>query len=561
MKKIVVLALMIGSIFRAEAGEKEIVKATLNEVTVYSQGAQLHHRANYTVKTGVTEIIVEGISTYIDAKSIQVKATGNVVILDSRYSLYYPQPGPVSEDGIPLKIKKDIALLEDSLRNLSYDQKEIQDEIDVLNTTKSIVMNNGSMKSQGRVNDSLNFLKQAVEFYSLKITEINKKLLALEKRKNEKIDKRKAMEQRLADLRDYQNGNGLNIKNNNPIPRVIITISSSELVTGKMNLSYFVSNAGWTPFYDLRSEALTGKINLTYKAQVYQNTGLDWNDVKLSISTNNPYANKTKPELQPWYIDYTAYRVEAEKKRNLDYNAAPTSAKSEAFNMGYTFNSNAFDDKVALTADQFTTVVQQLIAAEFKIDLPYTIKSNNEQHMVLIKQTDLDTKFKYYSVPKMDKGVYLVAQMTKLDELQLVPARANIYFDGSYIGETYIDPTSMDDTLNLSLGKDPNIVVKRTLLKKDSKDKVIAEKRERSFAYEIEVKNLKSIPIEIVIQDQIPITQNADISIEKSDLGKGGNLDETTGLMEWSFSLKPKESKLFDYNFKVKHNKDKQINL
>ncbi len=561
MKKIVGLALMIGSIFRAEAGEKEIVKATLNEVTVYSQGAQLHHRANYTVKTGVTEIIVEGISTYIDAKSIQVKATGNVVILDSRYSLYYPQPGPVSEDGIPLKIKKDIALLEDSLRNLSYDQKEIQDEIDVLNTTKSIVMNNGSMKSQGRVNDSLNFLKQAVEFYSLKITEINKKLLALEKRKNEKIDKRKAMEQRLADLRDYQNGNGLNIKNNNPIPRVIITISSSELVTGKMNLSYFVSNAGWTPFYDLRSEALTGKINLTYKAQVYQNTGLDWNDVKLSISTNNPYANKTKPELQPWYIDYTAYRVEAEKKRNLDYNAAPTSAKSEAFNMGYTFNSNAFDDKVALTADQFTTVVQQLIAAEFKIDLPYTIKSNNEQHMVLIKQTDLDTKFKYYSVPKMDKGVYLVAQMTKLDELQLVPARANIYFDGSYIGETYIDPTSMDDTLNLSLGKDPNIVVKRTLLKKDSKDKVIAEKRERSFAYEIEVKNLKSIPIEIVIQDQIPITQNADISIEKSDLGKGGNLDETTGLMEWSFSLKPKESKLFDYNFKVKHNKDKQINL
>ncbi|MBU3660177.1 MAG: DUF4139 domain-containing protein [Flavobacteriales bacterium] len=560
MNKIVILAFLLGSIFQAQAGEKEIVKATLNEVTVYSQGAQLHHRANYTVKTGVTEIIVEGISSYIDAKSIQVKAVGNVVILDSRYSLYYPQPGPVSEDGIPLKIKKDIALLEDSLRNMAYDIQEIQDEIDVLNVTKSIVMNNGSMKSQGRVNDSLNFLKQAVEFYTLKVTEINKKVLALNKRKNEKINKREGMEERLENLRNYQNGNGLNLKNNNPIPRVIITVSSTEPVSGKMNLSYFVSNAGWTPFYDLRSEALTGKINLTYKAQVYQNTGLDWNDVKLNISTNNPYANKTKPELQPWYIDYSTYRVEATKKRNLDYNNAPA-VQSEAFNMGYTFNKDAFEDIPALTANQFTTVVQQLIAAEFKIDLPYTIKSNNEQHMVLIKQTDLDTKFKYYSVPKMDKGVYLVAQMTKLDELQLVPARANIYFDGSYIGETYIDPTSMDDTLNLSLGKDPNIMVKRTLLKKDSKDKVIAEKRERSFAYSIEVKNMKSIPVEIVIQDQIPITQNADITIEKSDLGKGGNLDETTGLMEWSFTLKPKESKLFDYNFKVKHNKDKQVNL
>jgi len=561
MKKIVVLALMFGSIFQAQAGEKEIVKATLNEVTVYSQGAQLHHRANYTVKTGVTEIIVEGISSFIDPKSIQVKGTGNIVILDSRYSLYYPQPGPMSEDGIPLKVKKDIALLEDSLRNMGYDLQEIQDEIDVLNSIKSIVINNGSMKSQGRVNDSLNFLKQAVEFYTLKVTEINKKILALNKRKNEKIERRKGMDERLVNLRNYQNGNGLTIKNVGPTPRVIITISSTEAVIGKLNLSYFVSNAGWTPFYDLRSEALTGKINLTYKAQVYQNTGLDWNDVKLSISTNNPYANKTKPELQPWYIDYNTYRVEEQqKKRNLDI-ARPAAVNSEAFNMGYTFSSNAFQEKDALTANQFTTVVQQLIAAEFKIDLPYTIKSNNEQHMVLIKQTDLDTKFKYYCVPKMDKGVFLVAQMTKLDELQLVPARANIYFDGSYIGETYIDPTSMDDTLNLSLGKDPSIVVKRTLLKKDTKDKVIAEKRERSFAYSIEVKNLKSIPIEIVIQDQIPITQNADITIEKSDLGKGGNLNDQTGLMEWSFNLKPKESKLFEYNFKVKHNKDKQVNL
>jgi hypothetical protein len=161
----------------------------------------------------------------------------------------------------------------------------------------------------------------------------------------------------------------------------------------------------------------------------------------------------------------------------------------------------------------------------------------------------------------LDPGVYLVAQMTKLDELQLVPARANIFFDGSYIGETYIDPTSMDDTLNLSLGKDPNIVVKRTLLKKELKDKIIADKRERSFSYNIEVKNLKSIPVDIVIQDQIPITQNADIIIEKSDLGKNGRLDEQTGLMEWSINLKPKEPKVFDYNFKVKHNKDKQVNL
>jgi uncharacterized protein (TIGR02231 family) len=559
MKRILAAWVLGGMIFQAGATEKEIVKSTLTEVTVYSQGAQLHHKANFNVKVGVTEIIVEGISPYIDARSIQVKAIGNVVILDSKFSTYYPQPTAVSVDGIPLKIKKDIKLLEDSLKIMAFDIQEIQDEIDVLNATKNILTNNGVIRGQGKVNDSLNLLKQAVDYYSLKMVELNKKLLVLNKRKQERMEKKRGMDERLQDYRNYENnGNYKPQENTKPIPRVTITVSSKELVTGKLNLSYVVSNAGWTPYYDLRSEASTGKLSLTYKAQVYQNTGLDWNDVKLNISTNNPRANKTKPELNPWYIDYTAYRQVTEKKSRMEYLSETNAIPQAAFNQGFTMSEELGKD--AMTADQFTTVVHHLIAAEFKIDLPYNIKSNNEQHMVLIKQAELDTKFKYYSVPKMDPGVYLVAQMTKLDELQLVPAKANIYFDGSYIGETYIDPTTMDDTLNLSLGKDPNIVVKRTLLKKDSKEKIIGEKKERTFAYQFEVLNLKSSAIELVIQDQLPVTQNADITIEATELSKGKQ-DDVSGLIEWTLNLKGKETKKFDFNFKVKHAKDKIINI
>ena len=558
MKRILAAWVLGGMIFQAGATEKEIVKSTLTEVTVYSQGAQLHHKANFNVKVGVTEIIVEGISPYIDARSIQVKAIGNVVILDSKFSTYYPQPTAVSVDGIPLKIKKDIKLLEDSLKIMAFDIQEIQDEIDVLNATKNILTNNGVIRGQGKVNDSLNLLKQAVDYYSLKMVELNKKLLVLNKRKQERVEKKRGMDERLQDYRNYENNGNYNPQENaKPIPRVTITVSSKELVTGKLNLSYVVTNAGWTPYYDLRSEASTGKLSLTYKAQVYQNTGLDWNEVKLNISTNNPRANKTKPELNPWYIDYTAYRKVTEKKSKMEYLSETNAIPQAAFNQGFTLNEN---DKDAMTADQFTTVVHHLIAAEFKIDLPYNIKSNNEQHMVLIKQAELDTKFKYYSVPKMDAGVYLVAQMTKLDELQLVPAKANIYFDGSYIGETYIDPTTMDDTLNLSLGKDPNIVVKRTLLKKDCKEKIIGEKKERTFAYQFEVLNLKSSAIELVIQDQLPVTQNADITIEATELSKGKQ-DDVSGLIEWTLNLKGKETKKFDFNFKVKHAKDKIISI
>lgn len=558
MKKSFILTCLLFASTWLRATEKETIKATLTEVTVYAQGAQMHHKANYSVNAGVTEIIIEGISAFIDPKSIQVKGTGDLVLLDTKFSFYYPQPSNILNQGATLKIKRDIQLLEDSLRAMDFDIRDIQDEINVLNASKSIIASNGMVRSIGKVNDSINLLKQTIEYYTLKMNELNKKIIVLEKKRQEKAFKKILMEARLADLQNYQNNNGEIENSKSPIPRITITVSAKSPVTGKLIFSYVVSNAGWTPIYDLRSDATTGKIELTYKAEVFQSSGLDWDNIKLNISTNNPYVNKTKPTLNPWYIDYNIYKSE-NRKGVMDKLQEVQITSQAAFNRGYAYE-DLDDEKNIMGADQFTTVVHRLISAEFKIDLPYSIKSNNEKHMVLIKSTNLDTKFKYYSVPKLDASVYLVAQMTKLDELQLVPGQANIFFDGSYIGETYIDPTTMDDTLNLSLGKDPSIVVKRTLLKKELKDRIIGDKRERTFAYSIEISNQKSSSIEIVIQDQLPITQNADINIESDNFAKG-RFDERTGLLEWSFILKAKENKVIDYNFRVKHAKDKNLEI
>lgn len=211
-------------------------------------------------------------------------------------------------------------------------------------------------------------------------------------------------------------------------------------------------------------------------------------------------------------------------------------------------------------AFDFTTMIDRVLSAEFKIDLPYSIKSDGEEHMVLVKNIDLNANYKYISVPKLDPGAYLVAQIVKLDELQLVPATANIFFDGTYIGETYIDPTTMDDTLSLSLGKDPNIIIKRTLLKKDLKEKIVGEKKERTMSYEIEVKNLKSTTATLIIKDQVPVTQNSDIIIEPIELNKA-NYNEVTGILNWEFDLKSKESRKINFSYRVKHDKNKEVIL
>jgi len=563
MKNTIFLLAMLLASNSLFADDKKIKKASLTEATVYTNGVQLRSLTSYTAIKGVNEIIIEGISANIDPKTIQVSATGKVIILDSKYSLYYPKPSVEETTEEVKKIRYDIVLLQDSILYLSYDLTEIQDEINVYNEAKKILKNNGVMRSQGKVNDSIMLLKEALELYTFKMNQINKKLVALRKIQNKTQKEDGRMKDRLNKLKNHLGSVGKQNKNNNPIPRITVTLSADATTSGKISFSYLASGAGWSPLYDIRSESSEGKIFLNYKAQVYQNTGLDWKKVKLKISTNNPYANKTKPELNPWYLSYVQYRRDYNKAKKAESNKSIYNLNSEpteaAYNKGF-YMDEISEDVPAMGADQFTKVVQQLISAEFDIDLPYTIASNGLKHMVLVQNSELQTNFKYYSVPKIDQSVYLVAQMIKVDELQLIPSKANIFFDGSYIGETYIDPTNMNDTLHLSLGKDPNIQIKRRLLSSKCKEKVIGDKIEKTLAYTIEVKNLKSSTIELVIQDQIPITTNTDIEIDKINIGKAKR-KERTGLIEWDIKLKPKESKTFDFEFRIKYDKSQRINI
>lgn len=566
MKKIVSLICLVLLASNTFANDEKVVPSKISKVTVYSQGAQVYRTASYAINKGVTEVIIEGISPRIDPKSLQVKATGNSIILDTKYNVFYPQPEVTPLTGLPLKIRQQISRLEDSILIVNYELQTYQDEIDVLVATKNILQNNGAMRGQGKVNDSIPLLKTAIEYYTEKMMVINKQLQSLNRSKDRLNRTKKGMSDRLTELRNYQENADLNNKPKGPIHRIVITMKSDAYVQGSFNISYLVGNAGWTPMYDLRSEIADNSVNLNYKAQVYQNTGVDWEEVPLTISTNNPYQNKTKPELNPWYIDYYAYRQQSNQRNQPNSGAGQPGMYKKAESLGYTMDSAesvTFTTSAAPEAVysyDFVQIVDHVISAEFIIDLPYTIKSNNEQHMVLVKNVDIDAKYCYYTVPKYDKSAYLVAELTKMDELQLVPAKANIYFDGTYMGETYLDPTSMEDTMQLSLGKDPNIIVKRTLLERESKEKVVGTKMVKSYAYAIEVKNLKSRSIELIVQDQIPVTTNPEIEITATELSKG-ELKERTGIIEWTIPLKPKGSKEIQLIYEVKYDKDQNVVL
>ncbi len=568
MKQLLLILSLIQ--FTLFAGNEKTLKSTINGVTVYQQGAQINRKAYYNISaSGVTKLIINGISPRIDPKSIQVNGTGSIIILDSKYNIEYPEPVKNENTTKNPKLEKELALLNDSLFDIQFDIMEINNKIDILNKQKAILQNNGTIKGVGKVNDSIPLLREALLFYSEKMNLLNHELLT-ENRKQQLVNKTKyRIEKRITEIKNYNSRTNQAFipSPKQPKHQVIVTVSSKGAASGKINLSYLVNYAGWVPLYDIRSNTSKNTIDLTYKAHVYQNTGVDWKNTKLKLSTNNPYANKTKPELSPFYVNYyNNFRRELNGKKKVSL--TPSRPNNAYYDMNKNREKYADDMEVeeelaevdASYAYEHTQIIEQLIDVEYAIDLPYSIKSNNEKHMVLVHQESLGTSYQFYTVPKMDLSTFLVAEISNLGDLNLIPGNANIFHDGTYLGETFINAGIMDDTLSLSLGKENKVQVKHTLLKSDCKTKVIGDKTVKTYAYLIEVKNHKSSSINITVNDQIPVTQNSEIEIEVEELSKG-RLNEVTGIIDWDIKLKPKATEKIKLVYTVSYSKTKQINL
>ena len=560
MRKLIMIVLSLP--IMGYANPEKIIKNEIESVVVYQQGAQVERKGYYSINKGVTELIFEGISSQIDPATIQIKATGSCVILDSKHEVIYPEPVQQSNGSneIPPKIKKEIHLLEDSLFTIRYELLDLNNRINVLNSQKQIIEQNGTIKGQGKVNDSIPLLREALNLYFEQMNSINSQLLKLDRKKSIVLASQNRMNNRLSELKNYNQQNQFVASQPTlPYHQIRITLQTNDYAKGRVEISYLVNGAGWTPLYDLRSSQNDSKIDLTYKAQVYQNTGVDWEQTKLSLSTNNPYANKTKPELNPWFLDYYSSTYSGGAQPNAA--KKDRSTYTEVSEPGNLYSQEeSLEDDMAMTADQFVTTVEQLISVEYAIDLPYTIKSDGRQNMVLVRTANLSTEYLYYTVPKVDPSVYLVAQITALDELNLIPGKATIFHDGSFIGTTYINPSIMSDTMELSLGKSNNIKVKRHLIKNDLKEKIVGDKIEKTYAYQIEIKNHNNKTIRLIVEDQLPVSRNKAIEVVAEEISKG-QLNEVSGIIKWNEKIKASGLQKIELKYTIIYEKDKPINL
>jgi uncharacterized protein (TIGR02231 family) len=531
MKKALIIAVLLFAI-TANAQVDKTVESKISQVTVFLSRAQVTRLIQTRVEAGKTNLILSGLTANLDPQSVQVTGKGGIILLGISH-----QQNFIREFNYPSQLR----VLRDSIEVLKTLMLNEQNQKEILNKEEQLILSNQKIGG-GDQNLTAAELKAMADFFRVRLSDIYLQRTKIDEKAKKFSDRLTKLQQQFRELNDMHNRN---------TSELVISVSSESGSSVELEVNYIVNNAGWIPVYDIRAIDTKKPVQLSYKANVFQNTGEEWKNVKLNLSTQNPNLGGVKPNLQPWYLDFqnpVVLRENGPRQKDKAMMSAPAMAQEDAVEM---------DEEIA-TVSNYTTVVQTSISTEFNIKLPYSVNSSGKPTLVDIGNHSLNAEYLYSVAPKLDNDAFLLARVTGWGELNLLPGDANVFFEGTYVTKTFINPNEIKDTLSISLGRDKRVVVQREKLKDFTSRKTIGSNQRDSYAYQISVRNTKSEPIKILVEDQIPVSQNSQIEVTLEDAGTG-KYTPHNGRLEWEIVIAPQETKKVVYKFDVKYPKDKIV--
>ncbi|MEA5138050.1 DUF4139 domain-containing protein [Arcicella rigui] len=617
MKQNIVLCLF-SLIFFVQTGftqikqQKQTISSKIEQVTVFTNGAQVSRKAKATLQAGKTELVFSGISPNIDVQSIQVKGFGNFTILSVIHQTNF-----LNEQ----KRREETSTLENQQVNLIVKLRVEKSMLAVFKNEETMLTKNQSI---GGINTGVKTadLKEAVDFQRSRLSEVLIKQIEYEKN-IQKID---------SSIHAIDNQLGaLNNNTSFATSDILVTVSAKEIANASFDLSYFVKNAGWFATYDLRVKDISNPIDLSLKANVYQSSGEDWKDVKLTISNGDPTESGVAPNLEPWYLSLVQTKTLAfsapmifdgnevsgkvtEKGTDLplpgvminvkgttigastdsegNYHLKiPENAQFLVFNfVGYKKQEVPINNKtINVALEENYQALQEVVVVgygernkkavwsmaapplevkekyqpttlTFEIEVPYTILNDGKVYSVDIKNQSVPALYEYFAVPKLEKDAFLTAKLIDWQDLNLLEGEVNIYLEGAYLGKSILDVRNAGDTLNISLGRDKAIVVERKRLKEFSGKQFLSNYKTENRGFEISVRNNKQQSINIVIQDQFPISTTKEISVNEQEY-KDATLDEESKILTWKYQLPAKQEKKHILKYSVKYPKNQTLTL
>lgn len=534
MKKFLILLLMFQASLYAQ--KPVFTTAKVKAATVYFNAAEISQTASVNLPAGTHEIVVKNVANWVNENSIQIGTSPTLTVLSVQFTDNYISEYEIDTNSPSVKkVKDSILIVKKEIVKIVNAKVSEGKTIDLLDKNQQVSGQNSGL--------NVTELMKMVDYYKAKRTELSNSINLL----SEKEQKLNETLQKLNDKLEINNKNEEKISSGKLVLQVMNEVAGNV----PLEISYLTNSATWSPFYDLRANSVASPIEMMYKAQVVQNTGIDWKNVKLTLSSGVPNQNNQAPLLQAWFLRY-GYQEEYKQKDDTRNNEL-----QEVVVQAY---DSRRKDKAAAVASisNFTTISENQLNISFDIDIPYDILSNGKKHSVALKEIKLPATYKYYAAPTVDKEAFLLAEISDYSKYNLLKGEANIIFEGMYVGKTFVDPNQTSDTLNLSMGRDKKISIKREKVVDKSGTKFLSSNKMQTFTFETTVRNNKKEAVQLMLKNQYPLSTDKEIEIElkQSDNAK---VNAETGILTWDLNLKPNETKKIRISYTVKYPKNKII--
>ena len=505
----------------------------IDNIIIYNSGATVNRNGTVNLKKGTNKIFISSLSPKLISESIQFNVKSNDVIINS-ISKQANFLGNSYYNTQVIYIEDSIQRIDDSIRDKTVNLEVYNQGKDLLDQNKSVLKTSREFIIDDLM-DLTEYFNQKIREIQINISKINKEILDLKKIKSS--------------LKKQLNSIKSNV--NNQVCDIVIQLTCSKEGEFNYELNYNTMQAGWVPYYDIRVKEINSPIELTYKAKVYQNTNEEWSDIQLSLSTGKLNKSNKAPNFNPQIIrNTTGYRKD-NRQRNKSINSMP-------------IEMNDSDDELnekSLSSSEYTSVDFSGTQIKYNITVPYSIPSQKTPIFIEIQQLNLNANYDYYCYPKVDKDVFLMCHFEKLSKKNLLPGSGQVYFAGKSIGSTYLDPFSIKKTIDLSLSRDVSIIVERILETKLSSESKVGDNIKIEKSYKITLKNNKNKSVNLVLIDQIPVSNKKSIDVQLMESSEAKH-SKNSGKLVWNLKLNPEEIVVKKFSFSIKHpEKDKIYNF
>jgi uncharacterized protein (TIGR02231 family) len=524
------------------------IQSQIVSVTVYTDKALVTRQGKVSLTGSERELVIPLLPVTLEPESVRVTGKGTVqvrLLAVSCDRIYTTEP-----------VAERVAQITRQIEQLKTEKRHLQAQVDALTLQSQFIAGlrekteEPFAQSLSRKNlslsetlDFLNFLGSQYSEYAIASAEC--------------ASQQQELDQQIQALRNSLQS----IQTPHPKESFTLVVSVEVTEPGEFDLeiSYMVNRASWQPLYDLRLDTTSKIVNLSYLAEITQNTGEDWQDVNLTLSTAKPGLGTLPPKLHPWYIDTLNPPVAPTMRRKLASPSLPAIAATPAPTPAGMLPEAELEEDFIQAKPLVTEVAKEGSIVTFKLNGGGNIPSDGAPHKSTIFNDNYPCEFQYVAIPRLVSFAYLEANVkNNPDGATLLAGTANIFRDDMFIGTTELENTAPGQEFELNLGIDEGLKIERDLVERQVDKKLMGNQRRTTYAYRLVVTNLLNQETHLKLTEQLPISRNEQIKIRLTRSNPQIPLSEM-GILEWRLTIPPQQKQEVYYQFTVEHSPDLRV--